>query len=233
MTRQGMGAAVVAAAVTGAVGLAACGSSASTVPAATLLAKARSTVNAASAVHFTVTSNRLPNAGTVLRSGDGDLARPGELRGTFQIAIDSLPTSISIIETSGKFYVKLPFASNYQISDPSKFGFGDPAQLIDPNTGISRLLTQIGNPKVTGHSRVNGEVLETITGTVPGNDVTEFLPDVAPNQPVQLVLGINPRSAQVRQFQATGPFVVATTQSTYVVTLTNYNEAVTITAPTT
>ena len=221
------------AAVAGVTALGACGSSTKTVPAATLLAKAHTTINAASAVHFAVTSNRLPNAGTVLKSGTGDLARPGELRGTFQIAIDSLPTSIAIIETGNKFYVKLPFQSSYQVSDPTKFGFGDPASIIDPNTGISRLLVQISNPKVTGQTRVSGEVLETISGTVPGTDVTQFLPDVAPDQPVQLVLSIDPGSAQVRQVEATGPFAAANTQSTYLVTLTNYNEAVTITAPAT
>jgi lipoprotein LprG len=180
-----------------------------------------------------VTSNRLPDAGTVLKTGNGDLARPDELRGNFQIAVDSLPASISIIETDSKFYVKLPFQSNYQLSDPSKYGFGDPASIIDPNTGISRLLVQISNPKVTGQTRVSGELLENISGTVPGTDVTAFLPDVAPSQPVQLVLGIDPTSDQVRQVQATGPFAVATTQSTYLVTLTDYNEAVTITAPAT
>jgi LppX_LprAFG lipoprotein len=213
--------------------VAGCGSGSKTVAAPALLAKARQTINAASAAHFTVSSTRLPSSGTTLKSGTGDLARPGELRGTFQIAIDGLPTNISIIETGGKFYVKLPFASSYQITSPSKFGFGDPAQLIDPNTGVSRLLTQISGPKVTGKTRVNGEVLENISGTVPGSDVTEFLPDVAPSQPVQLVLGINPSSAQVRQVQVTGPFAQATTQSTYLVTLTDYNEAVTITAPAT
>jgi hypothetical protein len=225
---------LVAATIAGAaaaVGLAGCGSSTKTVPAATLLVGSRRTLNAATAVHFTVTSDRLPSSGTVLESGSGDLTRPSELRGSFQIAIDSLPTSISIIEADNKFYVKLPFASKYQLSNPSKFGFGDPAQLINPSTGISRLLTRIAGPRLTGRTRVNGEVLERITGTVPGNLLTEFLPDAAPAKPVQVVLGINPKSYQVRQVQVTGPFASAGTQSTYLVTLTKYNETVAITAP--
>src|ERR1700749_1017558 len=90
--------AVFSAALIGAASLAGCGSSSQTVPAAALLATAPTTLNAASAVHFTVTSNRLPDAGTVLKSGSGDLARPDLLQGSFQVAIDDLPTSISIIE---------------------------------------------------------------------------------------------------------------------------------------
>jgi lipoprotein LprG len=227
--KRRIGAAVVA----GAALLASCGTSSKSVAAPALLVTARTTINATHALHFTVTSNRLPNAGTTLTSGDGDLARPGQLRGMFQISVDGLPTRVSIIETAGVFFVKLPFTSKYQITQPAKFGFSDPAQLIDPNQGVSRLLTEIAGAKVTGHTRVNGEVLETISGTVPGDAVTEFLPDVAPSRPVQLVLAINASNSQVRQVEVTGPFAVATVQSTYTVTLTSYGEAVTITAPST
>lgn len=207
------------------------GGSSKTVPAATLLPRARTTINAANAVHFAVTSNRLPTTGTVLTSGEGDLARPNQLSGDFQISVDGLPTKVSIIETGGKFYVKLPFASRYQLSDPSKFGFGDPAKVIDPNSGVSHLLTQVSGAKVSGHTRINGEALETVTGTVPGASVTQFLPDADPSKPVAVVLEINPTSAEVRQVQVTGPFASTNTKSTYVLTLTKYNESVTITAP--
>jgi hypothetical protein len=50
---------------------------------------------------------------------------------------------------------------------------------------------------------------------------------------VDLVLGINPSTDQVRQVQAMGPFAAASTTSTYLVTLSAYNEAVTIIAPAT
>lgn len=199
--------------------------------AATLLSRARTTINAADAVHFAVTSTDLPTSGTVLTSGQGDLARPDQLSGDFRIAVDGLPTTVSIIETGGKFYVKLPFAAKYQLSDPNKFGFGDPANVIDPDHGMSHLLTLVSGAKASGHTRVNGETLETITGTVPGSAVAQFLPDTTPSKPVDLELAINTSSNQVRQVQVTGPFVSSTTQSTYRIALTKYNESVHITAP--
>jgi hypothetical protein len=57
------------------------------------------------------------------------------------------------------------------------------------------------------------------------------LPDVNPSQPVTLVAAIDPKSRQVRQITLTGPFLSATSDSTFVVTLTKYDEAVTVTLP--
>ena len=46
-----------------------------------------------------------------------------------------------------------------------------------------------------------------------------------------MVSAINPKNFQLRQISLTGSFTSATSNSTYVVTLTNYGEAVTITLP--
>jgi hypothetical protein len=115
--------------------------------------------------------------------------------------------------------------------DPTELGLGDPAKLLDPKSGVSQLLTEMQNPRSEGQERVNGEVLDKIAGTVPGTAVTSFFSDAAPSTPVQLTFGIDPTSHQVRQVSAVGPFASATTASTYLLTLTDYSEHVTITAP--
>ncbi|HWG73925.1 MAG TPA: LppX_LprAFG lipoprotein [Acidimicrobiales bacterium] len=224
----------IAAAALAASALAAgCGSAPATVSPPALLADARQVVNRTSAVHFDLTSENIPPAGTTLQGGQGDLARPDQLRGTFQVAVDGLPASVKLIEVGGKFYAELPFAGRYQVTDPAKFGLGDPAQLLNPDTGVSRLLTGLRDPKSSGEHRVAGEVLEEVSGTVPGTDVSGLLPDVDTTKAVVLVLGIDPTSHQVRQVEVTGPFASDTTESTYIVTLTNYGERVDVTAPST
>lgn len=211
--------------------VAGCGGNPPPVASAILLSDARQVVNQAKAVHFTLSSQNLPSTGTTLQGGAGDLSRPDQLQGTFQVSLDGLPASVKLIEVGGKFYAELPFTSHYKVTQPAQFGLGDPAQLLDPNAGVSRLLTELANPKVTGERRVNGELLEEIAGTVPGTDVDGFLPDVDSGQPVRLVLDINPTSHQVRQVAATGPFASVSVASTYVVTLTKYGESVAINPP--
>lgn len=207
-----------------------CGGS-STVSASTLLPKAQSTLNAATSAHFVLASQNIPASGTNLRGGDGELARPDKLRGTFEVQVFGLPAKVSAVAISGKFWALLPFQSKYQLVKPSEFGLGDPSQLIDPHTGLSRLLTELEHPKVVGRERLSGELVEKISGTVTGPQIDNFLPDAAPSQPVHLTFAIDPSSHQMRQAVATGPFVSKSSQSSYTLTLTNYNEAVTITPP--
>jgi hypothetical protein len=210
-----------------------CGSSSPARSVPTLLDHARRAVNATPAVHFVVTSRNLPTSGTVLQGGQGDLVRPGELRGTFQAAVEGLPIDIKVTEVGGKFYALLPFSSRYQVVDPTKFGFGDPAALLNPRTGVSGLLTGLRGAHASGQSRYRGELLDHVSGTVPGGAVTDFLPDVDQSQPVGLTFGIDPSSYQVRTVAATGPFAETGVKSTYDVVLTRYGESVKITAPAT
>jgi hypothetical protein len=209
----------------------ACGGSSAPRSLPALLTSARRTVNAARAVHFVVTSQNMPSSGTTLQGGSGDLVRPGQLKGSFQASVDGLPVDIKLIEVRGKFYALLPFASRYQVVDPARFGFGDPAALLNPHTGVSGLLTELRGARSSGQTRVNGELLDQVSGSVPGADVVNFLPDVDTSQPVALTFGIDPSSYQVRTVVARGPFVEAGVKSIYRVVLTRYGESVKIAAP--
>ena len=75
-----------------------------------------------------------------------------------------------------------------------------------------------------------GSCPDGISATVPGSSIP-VLPDADPSAPVTMVAAIDPKTDQIRQIVLTGPFTSASSNSTYVVTLTNYSEAVTITLP--
>ncbi|MGH9077420.1 MAG: LppX_LprAFG lipoprotein [Acidimicrobiales bacterium] len=222
---------LLVAAVVGGAAVAGCASAPAAAAARPLLAAARATIDRTPALHFVLASQNLPAVGTTLQGGSGDLARPDQLEGTFQVSLDGLPASVKLIEAGGKFFAELPFTGHYQVTDPARFGLGDPAQLLNPGTGVSRLLTELGGSSVAGRRRVGGEVVEEISGAVPGADVAGLLPDVDPAEAVRLVLDIDPASHQVRQVALTGPFARPAVASTYVVTLTGYGEAVTIDQP--
>lgn len=191
------------------------------------LRQAQQTLNATPALRFELTSQKMSS----LRSGTGDMARPDSIQGTFLVAVDGFPLSVKAIATGGKFYAILPGSSSYKEVDPKEFGLGNPATLIDPQTGVSRLLTEASGTKSLGSTRLNGEVLDQFQGTVPGTDITAYFPDAAPSDPVTLVFALNPSSHQVRRVTVTGPLASAGTTSSYQLTLTDYGEHVTITAP--
>lgn len=211
----------------------ACGSSGGTQSPLALLASARKAVDATPGVHFKLSSRNIPATGTTLTGGEGDLTRPGQLKATFQVSLGGLPANVNLIEVGGKLYAELPFSTGYKPTSPSEFGLGDPAALLNPKTGVSGLLTTLSHPTSAGQTRYNGELLDQVSGTVPGTAVTGFLPDVDTSQPVKLTFGIDPSTHQVRTVQAVGPFASAKVASVYTVVLTKYGESVKITAPTT
>jgi lipoprotein LprG len=209
-----------------------CSSHSSTpaVKADTLLQQAKATVDKTQSVHFALTSQGVDRTGTTITGGEGDLARPDQLQGSFTVTISGFNATVKVVSTGGDFYAQLPFQNHYTKTDPSKFGLTDPSQLLNPTHGLSSLLTSGTNAHVTGQERIAGELLYEVTSTVPGSAIP-VLPDANASQPVTMVAAINPNNYQVRQLSLTGPFTNATSNSTFVVTLTKYDEPVTITAP--
>jgi LppX_LprAFG lipoprotein len=221
-----------------AVGLAtliagACSASASTgrkVDATALLAEAKATVDAAHSAHFTLTSQGVGGSGTVITGGEGDLVRPDGLQGSFTVSLDGFEASVKVVSKGGVFEAQLPFQTHYVRTNPADYGLQDPSQLLDPAHGLSNLLVTGTDAHMTGEERLEGELLYEVASTVPGSSIP-VLPDASPSQPVTLVTAINPTSHQVRQMALTGPFTSPASDSTFRVTLTDYNEAVTITLP--
>ncbi|MDE3202807.1 MAG: LppX_LprAFG lipoprotein [Acidobacteriota bacterium] len=214
----------------GALGLNACSSSTPTVSAATLLQKAKATADSASAVHFVLSSSGVSLSGTNLVNGEGDLVRPSSMQGSFGVAISGFTANVKVVSVGGVFEAELPFTGHYTKTDPASFGLKNPAVLLDPAQGLTRLLTLAQAPTLGRSVRQSGELLETVSYSVPGSAVP-VIPDINPSKPVQLTVAINPKSYQLRTVTLTGPFTSATSNSTYVVTLSNYGEHVSITLP--
>lgn len=215
------------------LGLAACSSSASSTPkigATALLQKARATADQANSVHFVISSSNVSLDGTNLIKGEGDLARPNSMQGSFSVAVSGFTANVKVAAVGDTFEAELPFTSSYKKTDPSEFGLTNPAELLDPTNGLVKLLAIAQNAQLGPSQRVDGELLYTVDYTVPGSDIP-VLPDENPSQPVKLTVGIDPSSYQLRTVTMVGPLTSATSNCTYVVTLTDYNEHVNITLP--
>jgi lipoprotein LprG len=206
------------------------GSSAPKAGPETLLHQAKATIDATPSLHFTLTSENVTGNGTNLSAGQGDLVRPDSLQGSFTVNIQGFNAEVKVVSKGGVFEAELPFQSKYTKADPASLGLTDPAKLLDPNHGLSNLLIVGTGAQSSGQERIDGELLDKVTTTVPGSSIP-VLPDANPGQPVTMVSAINPKNFQLRQISLTGPFTSATSNSTYVVTLTKYGEAVTITLP--
>jgi lipoprotein LprG len=208
----------------------ACSSSGSHASAPVLLQNAKRTADAAPSLHFKLTSRDVSLNSTNITGGEGDLVRPDSLAGTFSVAVNGFVATVKVAAKNGVFEAELPFSTHYSRTNPANFGLQDPAQLFNPQTGLTKLLTLADHPTLGAQERLNGELLDTVTYQIPGASIP-VLPDANPTQPVTMTVAINPSNYQMRAVTLVGPLTSATANSTYTLTLTNYDEHVTITLP--
>ncbi len=211
--------------------LAGCGGGEPDESAGDLLARAKSTLDDASSVHFVLTSDGAPAGGTALLGGEGDIARPASFDGTLQVQAFGSSIDAQVVSVDGTVYAQLPLTSGYSVVDPATLGVGDPGALIDPDTGISQLLTAAQSPELGEESRVDGEVVREVTGTLPGDLVADLLTSEDPSQDVTAVFSVVTSSGELRQVELSGPFFSAEGTGSYTIVLSDFGADVSITAP--
>jgi lipoprotein LprG len=211
--------------------VAGCGSQSTPTDARTLLRQAKQVIDDTPSLHFTLSSSGASGTGTVISSGQGDARRPDGFTGTLVVMQSGFTVHVGIVSLGGAFYVKLPFSTGYSVTNPGNYGFGNPATLLDPNKGLSSLLVDATSAAGDGVDRLNGEQLDEVAVTLPGDRVAALLTSADKSQPVRGRIGIDATTHQIRRVVLTGPFFDAHRDSTYTLVLDNYGENVTITPP--
>jgi len=196
----------------------------------TLLAQAKTTLDATPSLHFNLSSDNAAGSGALITGGSGDVRRPSSFSGTLNVVFAGLSVDVQAIGVGSQFWVRLPTSSSFQLTSPSDYGFGNPSQLMDPDHGLSTLLVQCQKPVLQSDDRLNGEQLHEVGCTLPGSLIAALLVDAHPQTPVAATFGITTSSTQVRRVVLIGPFF-STQNSTFTLVLDNYGENVTVTPP--
>jgi hypothetical protein len=196
-----------------------------------LLERARTTLEEAQTAHFVLDSDGAPSTGTALAGGEGDIARPASFSGTLSVTALGAAIDVDVISVDGTVYAQLPFAQSFSIVDPAQFGVGDPGALLDPDTGISQLLTGAQDAELGEEKRVDGEVVREVTASLPGDLVAQVLTSKDPAQAVQARMSIATDSGELRRVELTGPFFAVDSDGTYTLALSDFGADVEITAP--
>ena len=220
---------VVIAAVVAAITLAACG--APPADPSTLLRQAKHAVDSAPSAHFDLTSSPVKGSGPFITGGSGDMKRPNSFTGSLNVDFSGLALSIQVVAIGGVFYAQLPTSTSFQKTDPTAYGFGDPSTFLDPNHGLSNLLTICTQPSLGSDDRNNGEALHEVNCSLPGAAVASLLTDADPSQPVSATFGIATASNQLRKVVLTGPFYMGAGTTTFTLIIDGYGKSVTITPP--
>ena len=139
--------------------------------------------------------------------------------------------SVGVISVDGKFYVDVPVLG-WQTFKPADLCAPDPALLLDPDTGVSNVLTasvglEEGEP--TRSESDNSVVVTPYSGTVPGEAVANILP-CAPGDEFDVTFDIT-ADGFLRSAAMTGEFFSGATDVTYTFDISDYDVEQEITAP--
>ena len=196
-----------------------------------LLARAKTVLDEARSVHFVLDSGDAPSTGTGLLGGEGDAHRPASFRGSLRVLAAGTAVDVDIISVDDTIYAQLPFTDGFTVVDPAEFGIGDPADVLDPEAGISQFLEFTESPELGEERRIGDEVVREVTGQIPGDLVEQVLTSQDPGEPVDAVFAVATESGELRRAELTGPFFAADEDATYTIELSDYGADVEITAP--
>ncbi|KAA1416846.1 LppX_LprAFG lipoprotein [Nocardioides humilatus] len=198
-----------------------------------VMAGAKAKLDDTSGVQVSLSTDDEPSDGDYLASAEGVIiadpaAFDGEVAGRV-MGVDA--ADIPVISADGTLYVKVPVLG-WQDVDPNDFCAPDPAQLLDPEKGVSPLLTatedlEAGDSELGGDD--NKETLTPFTGTLPGDAVRNILP-CAKGDTFDATYRIN-SDGELTQAEITGEFFSGEDAITYTIDVEDYGVEQEISAP--
>jgi lipoprotein LprG len=147
--------------------------------AASMLSDAAAATGAITSAHFTVQANGdVP--GLSVQNLDGDLSKTGgpsgSAKGTGKLSVAGQLVEVEFVLVNSSLYIKGPTAGFQKIPASLGASLYDPSAVLDPNRGISKVLSNMRNPKTEGKEDVSGTPTYKVSGTIAKDVLAGLLP---------------------------------------------------------
>ena len=195
-----------------------------------LLAKSGASMKAVTSVQFTLTVQGDISAIPV-HSATGSLTKAGDAKGSAQITEVGQLVQVDFVLVGDSFYLKGATGKYQKLPASLAKSLFDPTAILDPNRGVAHVLASVQNPQPGGGVTVDGVATTKVTGKVSKDIAGDLVPGIDADVDATLWLANDDKALPVK-----AQFVVPTTAgnsgATVDVDLSNYNQPVTVTAPT-
>jgi lipoprotein LprG len=194
------------------------------------MAEAKKALDETSGVHLELLTPALPDGVSGVVKADGIANHQPAFVGTIDLVYSGFTGTVPVTSVDGVVYAILPFTNKYVDVDPADYGAPDPADLMDPATGVSSWLTQATGLVEGDQVRDGADLLTSYHGTLAGSAVVRSIPsaDGTGDFDATFTLDVDGR---LRSASLTGVFYKGKPALTYVVTITQYATQKDITAP--
>ena len=199
-------------------------------PTAEVLAAAKTALDETAGVTLTLSAEELPDDVDGVLDARGVATHAPAFDGDLTIVVNGLDVDVAVVSVGGTVYAQLPFTSTFAEVNPADYGAPDPAQLMDPDTGLSSWLTEATGVEKGDRVREDDAVLTSYDGTLAGTVVDSSIPsaDEAADFPVSFRIDDDGRLRSVR---ISGPFYGPEGQVDYTVGVDDYGTERDIEAP--
>ena len=194
--------------------------------AATLLAKSNLTTRNVKSVHL-VLSVTGTIKGLPVKTLTGDLTTSPDTaaKGEANLTVLGSAVDAQFVVDGGTLYAALT-PGHWESFGPAAAIY-DPSEILNPNTGLANILTNISNPKSESRETINGQTTVKITGTASADAVNGIAPQMKATQPLPATMWIQETGdhqlVQSKLDQSQGNSVQ--------MTLSNWNAPVQVTKP--
>lgn len=195
-----------------------------------VLATAKTKLDEASSWRISLSTEAVPEDGNGVLAADGVGTHAPAWEGDVKVMLNGLNATVPVVAVDGKVHAKLPLTPTWSEINPAEYNAPDPADFMDPETGISSLLADIEGAEKGSETRDGGQIVTTYSGTLPGAKVKTIIPSASESATYETSVGIND-SGEVATVSVTGSFFSGNDDVTYDIQIGSYGEDVKITAP--
>ncbi|WP_168929501.1 LppX_LprAFG lipoprotein [Nocardioides sp. GY 10113] len=198
-----------------------------------VLLQAKELLDGTSGVEATLSTDEDPGTDYLSEARGTITADPAAFEGTIAGRVLGFPaTDISVVSVDGSVWIDVPFSGWTDEYSPQDFCGPDPATLLDPDTGVSGVLTSATDLSAGDSERAEDDpsvVITPYTGTVPGDAIREVLP-CTESDDVEATFTIDDEG-YLRTADITGAFFPDSDPITYRIAIDAYDVTKDIQAP--
>ncbi len=195
-----------------------------------ILAAAKQTLDDTSGVEIELSTEALPDGIDGLTAATGVATHAPAFEGECELLVENLTVSVPVVAVDGLVFAQLPFTTGFSDIDPEEYGAPDPAQLMNPDTGISSWLTEASDIAKGEQTREGEVVLTTYTGTLAGSVVNRSIPSAVEDSDFEVTFLLD-EDDTLRSAEIVGEFYAEGSEVDYVIELTEYDVDKEITRP--
>lgn len=194
------------------------------------LAAAKKTLDETSGVRVSLSTEKLPPTVDGIVKAEGVGTHDPAFQGDLKVASGGITADVPVIAAQGKVFAKLPFTTRFVEVDPAAYAAPDPAGLMEPDSGLSSLLTAAEDVEEGKQVRDGEDVLTSYSGTVPGEVVASIIPSATASSDFEASFTVDDRD-RLHEAVLTGPFYPRAGDVTYTISFDDYDTTADIKAP--